>query len=71
MLALTGVALGIGMALALTRVMSSLLFGVSPIDPLTYVAVSAGLVTVALLATYLPARRASCIDPVIAIRSDA
>jgi predicted permease len=71
MLTLTGIALGIGMALALTRVMSALLFGVSPADPLTYVAVSAGLTTVALLATYLPARRASRIDPVIALRSDA
>lgn len=70
-LTLTGIALGIGMALALTRVMSALLFGVSPMDPLTYVAVSAGLTTVALLATYLPAHRASRIDPVIALRSDA
>lgn len=71
MLTLADVALGIGMALALARVMSALLFGVSPADPLTYAAVSAGLMTVALLATYLPARRASRIDPVIALRSDA
>lgn len=70
MLTLTGIALGTGMALALTRVMSALLFGVSPADPLTYVAVSVGLTTVALLATYVPARRASRIDPAIALRSD-
>jgi putative ABC transport system permease protein len=64
-----GIALGIGVALALTRVMSALLFGVSPTDPMTYVAVAAGLATVALLATYLPARRASRTDPIIALRS--
>ena len=61
---------GIGVALALTRVMSALLFGVSPTDPVTYIAVTAGLATVALLATYLPARRASRIDPVVALRAD-
>ncbi|MPY89074.1 MAG: FtsX-like permease family protein [Luteitalea sp.] len=66
----TGIALGTGVALALTRVMSALLFGVSPMDPVTYVAVAASLTAVALLATYLPARRASRIDPIIALRSD-
>jgi ABC-type antimicrobial peptide transport system permease subunit len=64
-----GIALGIGVALALTRVMAALLFGVGPMDPVTYVAVAASLATVALLATYLPARRASRTDPVIALRS--
>jgi putative ABC transport system permease protein len=64
-----GIALGIGVALTLTRVMSALLFGVSPTDPVTYVAVAAGLATVALLATYLPARRASRTDPIMALRS--
>ena len=54
-----GIALGIGVALALTRVMSALLFGVGPMDPITYAAVSGVLAAVALLATYLPARRAS------------
>ena len=64
-----GTTIGIGVALALTRVMSALLFGVSPIDPVTYVTVAAGLATVALLATYIPARRASRTDPIIALRS--
>ena len=64
-----GIVVGIGVALVLTRVMSALLFGVSPMDPVTYVTVAAGLATVALLATYLPARRASRIDPIMALRS--
>jgi predicted permease len=64
-----GIAVGLGVALVLTRIMSALLFGVSPIDPVTYVTVAAGLATVALLATYLPARRASRTDPIIALRS--
>lgn len=70
-LALTavGIALGTGVALALTRVMSALLFGVSPMDPVTYIAVAASLASIALLATYLPARRASRTDPIIALRS--
>ena len=67
----TGIALGIGAALLLTRVMSALLFGVGPTDPMTYAAGSVVLAAVALLATYLPARRASRVDPVIALRADA
>jgi predicted permease len=67
----TGIALGIGAALVLTRVMSTLLFDVGPMDPLSYLAVSAVLATVAFLATYLPARRATRVDPVIALRADA
>lgn len=66
-----GIALGIIASLAATRVLSALLFGVSPVDPLTYTAASAGLTGVALLATYLPALRASRIDPLLAIRGDA
>jgi putative ABC transport system permease protein len=65
-----GVALGVLAAVGLTRLMSSLLFGVSPMDPMTYAAVSIALGAVALLATYLPARRASRIDPIVALRSD-
>ena len=65
-----GIALGIGVALVLTRVMSAMLFGVGPADPLTYAAVSAVLAAVVLLATYLPARRAARVDPVVALRAD-
>jgi putative ABC transport system permease protein len=70
-LTITGIALGIGAAMLLTRVMSSFLFGVAPIDPVTYVAVAASLAAVAMVATYLPARRASSVDPVVALRADA
>jgi predicted permease len=69
-LAATGIALGIGVALVLTRVMSTLLFGVGPMDPMTYAAVSGALAAVALLATHLPARRASRVDPVVALRAE-
>ena len=68
-LAGAGIGLGIAVALALTRAMSALLFGVSATDPVTYVAVAVSLATVALLATYLPARRASRTDPIVALRS--
>jgi predicted permease len=66
-----GIALGIGVALGLTRVLSALLFGVGPMDPATYAAVSAGLASVAVLATWLPARRASRMDPMVALRPEA
>jgi putative ABC transport system permease protein len=69
-LTVTGIALGIGAALVLTRVMSALLFGVDPLDRLSYVAVSGVLASVASLATYLAARRATGVDPVIAMRAD-
>ena len=65
-----GLVLGVASALALTRLMSTLLFGVGPMDPTTYVAVSLVLGTVALVATYLPARRAARVDPMVALRSD-
>jgi ABC-type antimicrobial peptide transport system permease subunit len=66
-----GIALGIGTAVVLTRVMSAFLFGVGPLDPVTYAAVSGTLAAVALVATYLPARRASRVDPIVALRADA
>ena len=66
-----GVVLGIGVAVGVTRVLSSLLYGVQPIDPLTYAVGSAALAGVALLATYLPARRAARVDPVDALRAEA
>lgn len=65
-----GIALGVGVALALTRVMSAFLFGVGPTDPITYGAVSAGLAAIALLATYIPARRAARVNPIVALRAD-
>jgi predicted permease len=65
-----GIAVGLGLALGLTRVMSALLFGVGPMDPATYAGVSLALTAVALLATYLPARRASRVDPIVALRAD-
>ncbi len=66
-----GVALGIVGAAGLTRLMSTLLFGVSALDPVTYVVVALGLGGVALLASYLPARRAARVDPVVALRGDS
>jgi predicted permease len=65
-----GIALGIGLSLVVTRVMSAFLFGVGPTDPMTYAAVSVALSLAALLAAYLPARRASRVDPVVALRVD-
>ena len=68
---LAGIAIGIGVALMLTRVMSAFLFGVGPMDPATYAAVSGALAALALLATYIPARRAARVDPILALRADA
>jgi predicted permease len=65
-----GVACGLGAALALMRLISSLLFKVGPVDPITYCAVCMGLVATAALASYLPSRRASGINPVEALREE-
>jgi putative ABC transport system permease protein len=65
-----GAALGLVAAAGLTRVMSSMLFGVTALDPVTYAAVSALLIAAAVLASYLPARRAIAVDPVQALRAE-
>ena len=69
-LASIGVAAGVLGAASATRLLSSLLFQVSPLDPLTYVAVSTVLVVAAVLASYQPARRAAALDPVTALRAE-
>jgi ABC-type antimicrobial peptide transport system permease subunit len=67
-LAAIGIGVGLGVAVAVTRVMSSLLFGTKAIDPLTYVVAAAGLLGAAAIASYLPAHRASSVNPVEALR---
>jgi ABC-type antimicrobial peptide transport system permease subunit len=68
-LTLGGLVVGTGAALLVTPLMSALLYDVAPTDPVTYVAVALFLGVVTLLATYLPARRACRVDPMIALRS--
>ena len=67
-LTLVGVAIGLGTAAALTQMMKSLLFSISPLDPVTYITVPLVLAMAAALASYLPARRAAGVDPVEALR---
>jgi putative ABC transport system permease protein len=67
---LIGILLGLVGAFGLARVTQSLLFGVSPTDPLTYLAVGSVILAVALLACMVPARRAMRVDPLVAIRNE-
>jgi predicted permease len=69
-LTIVGTAVGLGAAVALMRLMRTLLFGVSPLDPITFAAVPVALVTAAALASYLPARRTAAINPVEALRAE-
>ena len=68
LLTLIGAAVGVAGAFATTRVMSSLLFGVAPTDLVTFTAVAVVLIAVAFIACYIPARRATKDDPLVALR---
>ncbi|HTQ63114.1 MAG TPA: ABC transporter permease [Candidatus Solibacter sp.] len=67
-LAVIGVVVGIAVALGVARLIATFLYGVTPTDPLTYAGVAAALIAVALLAAYIPARRATKVDPITALR---
>lgn len=69
-LTLIGVALGLALALALTRLLKTLLFGVSSTDPVTFLVAALLLAAVALMACYIPARRAANVDPMVALRHE-
>jgi putative ABC transport system permease protein len=65
-----GMLVGVVAAFILTRVMASLLFGISATDPLTFIGIALVLLTVAILASYIPALRATRVDPIVALRTE-
>jgi len=65
-----GVAIGVALSFAVTRVLAAMLFGVSASDPLTYIGTAAVMAVVAMAASYIPARNATRTDPLIALRQD-
>jgi ABC-type antimicrobial peptide transport system permease subunit len=67
---LAGVAIGIGTAFASTRLLGRLLYDVKAVDPIAFVTMSLMMVGIGVLASYMPARRASNVDPIVALRSD-
>ena len=69
-MAAAGLIAGLVVAAATGRFIRGLLFGVQPVDPLTYVSVAAGLTVVAIVASWIPARRASRVDPITALRCE-
>lgn len=69
-LATIGIALGLATGAGISRLMRSLLFGISPLDPVAYAAAPVLLIVAALLASYVPARRAAAVDPVETLRLD-
>jgi ABC-type antimicrobial peptide transport system permease subunit len=70
LLSVGGVLLGVGAAAASTRLLQSWLYGVTPLDPATFACASAGMLAVAAAASYIPARRAARVDPLIALRAE-
>jgi putative ABC transport system permease protein len=68
--ALIGIGIGIVLAASLARLLKGLLLGVSPFDPMTYAAVAGLLIAICLIASFVPARRATTVDPLIALRAD-
>jgi putative ABC transport system permease protein len=70
MLTAIGIVIGVGGALAVTRYLAQMLFGVTPLDPATFIVVSLLFASIAALASFVPARRATQVDPLVALRSE-
>jgi putative ABC transport system permease protein len=67
---LMGLVAGLAVAAGLARLIANMLFGISPTDPMTFTAVPVALLAIAMIACYVPARRATRLDPVVALRQD-